>query len=59
MTMIDQTFVEKLSILDMLEVALNFDLDAILLGYPRYAEHTEQLYRHYWKVNNSRLQTEI
>ena len=29
--------------------------DAILLGYPRYAEHTERLHRHHWKVKNSTL----
>ena len=32
--------VEKSSNGDMLEIAFDFDLDAILLGYPRYAEHT-------------------
>ena len=37
---------EKSSILDMLEVAFDFDSDAILLGYPRYAEHTKRLHRH-------------
>ena len=39
----------------MLEVAFDFDSDAILLGYPRYAEHTERLHRHHWKVKNSSL----
>ena len=33
MRMIGQAFVEKSSILDMLKVAFEFDLDAILLGY--------------------------
>ena len=39
--------VEKSLILDMLEVAFDFDLDTILLGYPRHAEHTERLHRHH------------
>ena len=47
--------VEKLSNGDMLKIAFDFDLDAILLGYPRYAEHTEQLHQHHWKVKNSSL----
>ena len=47
--------VEKSSNGDMLEVAFDFDSDAILLGYPRYAEHTERLHRHHWKVKNSSL----
>ena len=38
---------------DVLEVVFDFDSDAILLGYPRYAEHTERLHRHHWKVKNS------
>ena len=33
----------------------NLDSDAILLGYPRYAEHTERLHRHHWKVKKSSL----
>ena len=48
-------FDEKSSILDVLVSAFDFDLDAILLGYPRYAELTERLYRHRWKVMNSSL----
>ena len=40
--------VDKLSNGDMLEVTFDFDSDAILLGYPRYAEHTERLHRHHW-----------
>ena len=35
--------------------AFDFDSVAILLGYPRYAEHTERLHRHHWKVKNSTL----
>ena len=46
---------EKSSTLDMLEVAFDFDSDATRLGCPRYAEHTEQLHRHHWKVKNSSL----
>ena len=42
---IGQTFVEKSSISDMLEVAFELDSDAVLLGYPRYTLHTERLYR--------------
>ena len=42
--MIGPTFVEKSSILDMLEVAFDFDSDAILFGFTRYAEHTERLH---------------
>ena len=40
---------------DMFEIAFDVDSDAILLGYPRYAGHTERLHRHYWKVKNSSL----
>ena len=40
---------------DMHVFTFDFDLDAILLGYPRYAEHTERLHRHHWKVKNSSL----
>ena len=47
--------VERSSNGEKLEVAFNFDSDAILLGYPRYAEHTERLHRHHWKVKNSSL----
>ena len=43
----------KSSILDVLVSAIDFDLDAIILGYPRYAGHTERLHRHHWKVKNS------
>ena len=39
----------------MLEVAFNFDSDAILLGSPRYEVHTERLHRHHWKVKYSSL----
>ena len=46
---------DESSILDVLASAFDFDLDAILLGYPRYAEHTERLHRHHWKVKNSSL----
>ena len=38
---------ENSSTFDMLEVGFDFDLDATLLGYPRYAEHTEPFHRHY------------
>ena len=48
--------VEKSSNGDTLEVAYDFDSDAILFGYPRYAEYTERLHRHYWKLKNSFLQ---
>ena len=41
MRVLGPTFVEKSAILDMLEAAFHFNSDAILLGYPRYAEHTE------------------
>ena len=34
---------EKSAIIDMSEFAFDFDSDAILLGSPRYAEHTERL----------------
>ena len=34
--------VEKSSNGDVLEVAFHLDSDAIILGYPRYAEHTER-----------------
>ena len=47
--------VEKLSNGDVFEVAFDFDSDAILLDYPRYAEHTERLHRHHWKVKNLSL----
>ena len=53
--MIGQTLIEKSSIFDMLVVAFDFDSDAILLGYPRYAEHTKRLHRHHLKVKNSSL----
>ena len=39
----------------MIEVAFDFDSNAILLGYPRYAEHTERLHRHHWNVKISSL----
>ena len=47
--------VKKSSILDMLDVAFDFDSEAILLGYLRYAEHNERLYRHLLKMKNSSL----
>ena len=47
--------VEKSSNGDILEVAFDFDSDAIPLAYPKYAEHTERLQRHHWKVKNSSL----
>ena len=47
--------IEKSSNGDMHVFAFDFDLDAILLGYPRCAEHTERLHRHHWKVKNSSL----
>ena len=40
---------------DMLVFAFDIDSVAVLLGYPRYAEHTERLHRHHWKVKNSTL----
>ena len=46
---------DESSILDVLVSAFDFDLDAILLGYPRYVEHIERLHRHNWKVKNSSL----
>ena len=47
--------VEKWPIIDVSMFAFDFDSDAILLSYPRYAEHNERLHRHHWKVNNSTL----
>ena len=35
---------EKSSIFDVLELALDIDWDSIVLGYPRYAGHTEQVH---------------
>ena len=52
MRMIGPKFDEKSPILDMLEVTFDFDSDTILVGYARYAEHIERLYRHHWKVKN-------
>ena len=45
----------KSSIFDVLEVAFDLGLDTILLGYPRYAEHTERVHRQLWKLKNSSL----
>ena len=47
--------IEKSSNGDVLEVAFDSDSDAIILGYPRYTEHTERLHRHHWRVKNSSL----
>ena len=41
--------VEKLSNGDIHVFAFDFYSDTILLGYPRYGEHTERLHRHHWK----------
>ena len=46
---------DESSILDVLVSAFDFDSDAILLGYPTYAEHTERSHRHHWKLKNSSL----
>ena len=43
----DRSDIEKSSNLDVLVVALDFDSDTILLGYPRQAEHTEVLHQHH------------
>ena len=55
MRMIGPIFADQSSIIDMLVVVHDFDSEAILPGYPRYAEHTERLHRHQWKVKNSSL----
>ena len=47
--------IEKSSNGDLLEVAFDFDLVEILLGYPRYGEDTMRLHWHRWKVKNSSL----
>ena len=47
--------IEKSSNGNMDVFSFDFDSDAILLGYPRYAGHTEPLHRHHWKVKNSSL----
>ena len=47
--------VEKSSNEDMHVFAFDFDSDAILLGYPRYAEHAEPLHLHHWKLKSSSL----
>ena len=47
--------VEKSSIGDMLEVVFDFDSDAILLGYPRYAENIERLHWQHRKVEKLSL----
>ena len=41
---------EKSPIIDVSVFAFDFDSDAIFLGYPRYAEHTERLHRYHLKV---------
>ena len=46
---------EKSSILDMLGVAFDFDSVAILIGYPKNADQTEQLHPHYCEVENLSL----
>ena len=43
---------EKSLILEVFVFRNDFDWDAILLGYPRCAENTEKLHRHYWKFKN-------
>ena len=58
MRMIDPTFFEKSSILDVLEVAFDFNSDAILLRYPRYAENTKRMHGWQWKVKKSSLSAE-
>lgn len=40
---------------DMLALASNFDLNAKILGYLRYAGHTERLHRHHVKMKSSSL----
>ena len=42
---------------DVFVFAFDFDSDVILLGYLRYAEHTERLHRHHWKLKYSSLPT--
>ena len=42
--------IEKFSNGHMHVFAFDFDSDAIVLGYPRYAEHAERLLQHQWKV---------
>ena len=46
---------ENSSIVDLPVLDFEFDLGAILLGYPRCAEHTERLHWHHWKVKNPTL----
>ena len=46
---------EKSPIIDMAVFAFDIDSFAILLGYPRYAKHTERLHWHHWKVKNLSL----
>ena len=43
---------DKLSNIDVLVFSVDFDLDAILLGYPSCAEGTGRLQGHRWKVED-------
>ena len=51
--------IEESSNEDMLEVALDFDSDAILLGYPRYANILSVYSRHHEKVKSSTLPAHV
>ena len=48
---------EKSTAIDVSVFAFDFDSNAILQGYPRYAEHSERLHQHHWKAKNSSLPT--
>ena len=50
---------ERSLTVNMFVFAFDFDLDATLLGYLRYAEHTERLHRHRVKVKSSSLPAAI